>query len=709
MNKISRFFFLFVLLSSLTALAGKTEKAWEALAVFDYFKAKTLFSATIKKEPTAASYGLAIIYYRNDNPFHDLDSATNHIRRALQSFDGEIVKKEKQFTKWKVYKTSLLALRNDIYAETFQRTIKTGNIAAFETFIRLYADAIQFEDAVSKRDSLAYEQVQLTDAWESYRGFMEKYPASKEYESAKKLYELKLFTSWTQSNSIKSYESFIEKYPKSPHVTDAENAIFALSVTGGMIDEYYLFIRKYPANRNVETAWYNIYTLYTTDFKLQSFQDFLKVFPDYPFSENVNRDMELAMLVLLPVKQNDKWGFIDTTGKVRIPCIYEWCEDYNEGLAAVGFNGKAGYISKNGTQVFPFLFDETESFSQGLAEVMKNGKYGVVRNTGKQILACEYDEVAFEDAVKLIAVKKDGKYGLVDEGGTERTPRHFDKLGFFAFGLASAEQGGKWGFIDATGKWVIPVQFEGAMGFSSNGFAEVRKGGKKGVIDRNGKLIVPCIYSEIGPLHDGLMMVADSLHYGFIDTAGKIRIEVDMDHSSVLDLASGFCNGLARAYKNGKMGLIDLQGKYVVTRDYQRIDLDQNEQDLFIVKKGGKYGVIDRKGKTIIPFQYEQFGKFFHGKAIAARSEEGEWGVIGKNRKTIIAFEYDEISPVDDEGKLFLVEYDGKFGAYKSDGAKWIETIYSAIEVSGDFARLEKDKKISWMNIKTGKVIWKEE
>ena len=73
------------------------------------------------------------------------------------------------------------------------------------------------------------------------------------------------------------------------------------------MEEYYDFIRKYPANHNVEAAWQNIYTLVISTNKFTSFEEFKEKFPDYPYLEVVNRDLELAKRDLLPIRENERW------------------------------------------------------------------------------------------------------------------------------------------------------------------------------------------------------------------------------------------------------------------------------------------------------------------------------------------------------------------------------------------------------------------
>ena len=51
---------------------------------------------------------------------------------------------------------------------------------------------------------------------------------------------------------------------------------------------------------------------------------------------------------LASVELNNKWGFIDTTGKIVIPFVYESFSNFVKGLALVTINNKSFYINKKG-------------------------------------------------------------------------------------------------------------------------------------------------------------------------------------------------------------------------------------------------------------------------------------------------------------------------------------------------------------------------
>lgn len=65
--------------------------------------------------------------------------------------------------------------------------------------------------------------------------------------------------------------------------------------------------------------------------------------------------------------------------------------------------------------------------------------------------------------------------------------------------LAKVKENGKWGYIDQTGRTIIPIVFNDVGDFSS-GIAKVKLNGKYGYYNRTGKEIIPAIYDELGDI-----------------------------------------------------------------------------------------------------------------------------------------------------------------------------------------------------------------
>ncbi|PPJ62334.1 WG repeat-containing protein [Cuspidothrix issatschenkoi] len=96
---------------------------------------------------------------------------------------------------------------------------------------------------------------------------------------------------------------------------------------------------------------------------------------------------------LASVNIDDKWGYIDKTGKIVIPLQFNKVGNFHEGLAGVEIDYKWGYIDKTGKIVVPPEFEteaeyderkakfkEAESLKEGLKPVKMGRKYGYIRN-----------------------------------------------------------------------------------------------------------------------------------------------------------------------------------------------------------------------------------------------------------------------------------------------------------------------------------------
>ena len=126
------------------------------------------------------------------------------------------------------------------------------------------------------------------------------------------------------------------------------------------------------------------------------------------------------------------------------------------------------------------------------------------------------------------------KWGFVDETGKLIIPYKYDNVDGFIEGLAAVNLNGKWGFIDSTNNIVIPLKYSRVDGFSE-GLAKVHFNGKCGFIDKNDKVMVPLEYKfawgfsekllKWGP-PEGYAMVMIDGKYGFYDRTGTEVVPV---------------------------------------------------------------------------------------------------------------------------------------------------------------------------------------
>lgn len=159
-------------------------------------------------------------------------------------------------------------------------------------------------------------------------------------------------------------------------------------------------------------------------------------------------------------------GFLDTNGRIVIAPKFRYADSFHEGLAAVLEGDHWCYIDKTGSVVIrlPDNCSTAERFSEGLAAVALGGE---------------------EKTPEFLHVRDGAKWGFIDTSGKVVVPPQFyvdatyglaGNRPSFKEGLAPVAVGDdvhhRYGYIDRTGAWVIQPRFKKAGGFS-NGKARV--------------------------------------------------------------------------------------------------------------------------------------------------------------------------------------------------------------------------------------------
>lgn len=218
---------------------------------------------------------------------------------------------------------------------------------------------------------------------------------------------------------------------------------------------------------------------------------------------------------LAAVKKDDKYGFIDQTGRFLIQPVWSNAEKFSEGLAAVSLeddsNGspfvlilssRTSYINRKGECVIPPKYYSGCSFSDGLASVSvpvsdDQLQAGFIDRTGEVVIQPgRWDEVINRLSEGVIAVVKDGKPLYIDQHGNVKIelPHDASMARFLDFseGMArfsiSTDGEYKYGFIDTSGSVVIPAHFDSTEDFD-HGLARATVDDVEGLINKEGDFV----------------------------------------------------------------------------------------------------------------------------------------------------------------------------------------------------------------------------
>lgn len=100
---------------------------------------------------------------------------------------------------------------------------------------------------------------------------------------------------------------------------------------------------------------------------------------------------------LIAKELNGKWGFVDSNDKTVIPFIYDFANDFSEGLASVRKNYSWGYIDTSGNTVIPFIYDGAWSFINGAAPVFKDNLWGFIDKDQNIVIDYKYINISLMD------------------------------------------------------------------------------------------------------------------------------------------------------------------------------------------------------------------------------------------------------------------------------------------------------------------------
>ena len=300
-------------------------------------------------------------------------------------------------------------------------------------------------------------------------------------------------------------------------------------------------------------------------------------------------------------------GFADWAGVTVIEPQYKDCGEFSDGLAAVQIGSRWGYIDSDGKLTIKAQFATAEAFSERLAFVeLATGQKAVIGTNGTVLFEADYYEHGrFLEGVAPVHPVMHWHCGLGEErreySGTH-PPRE-----------CPVDQAWPtdhyWGYIDRTGKMVIPAQFLLAHEFH-DGLARERDG----FIDHNGNEVIHTEVMGATDFSEGEAAVEEDDKWGYIDTHGTYIVR------PVYEAAEAMSDGRGLVKSDGKYGFVDASGTPVIVAQFDGALSFSN--GLAAVRIGEKWGYIDRSGEVAIPFQFDSAESFQNGQAVVTTGGE---------------------------------------------------------------------------------------
>ena len=164
------------------------------------------------------------------------------------------------------------------------------------------------------------------------------------------------------------------------------------------------------------------------------------------------------------------------------------------------------------------------------------------------------------------------------------------------------------------------------------------------------------------------------------------EILTDYDQVEVIDNADKDNNlwyekNVLKVSKNGKYGLIDLNGKELLPLEYDEITVLEGMENSIIVKNGENIGLVNDNGSIIIDVNFKDIKPLgnTYKEGYITIDESGKYGVVSATKKQILENKYDDIIPVY-LNDYYLVQENGKKELIDSKGTVILDKNFDDIK-----------------------------
>ena len=223
--------------------------------------------------------------------------------------------------------------------------------------------------------------------------------------------------------------------------------------------------------------------------------------------------------------------------------------------------------------------------------------------------------------------------------------------------------------------------------------------GKWGIIDSNGNTVIEPTYSDMLQVPDKTKPVFICTYdINYNDNTYKTKAinekneqlfnkyeDIETIQNSDENNNLWYETNVLKVKKDGKYGVINLDGKEVVACEYDDITALKGVTNSLVTTKDGKKGLVDNTGSVIIDNNYKDI------KALTDRYEDGyvvqdtseKFGVINYNKKVALECKYDLVKNVIGNSS-YVVKENGVLKVVNNEGQTYLEDKYTDIKDIND-------------------------
>ena len=197
-----------------------------------------------------------------------------------------------------------------------------------------------------------------------------------------------------------------------------------------------------------------------------------------------------------------------------------------------------------------------------------------------------------------------------------------ESTGYYA--LYSAD---KWGIINQAGQTIITPSYQEMI-----------------VIPNEAKEVFICTYDINEETGEYKSKAINSKNEAIFTEYEQVEPIINFDENDNV----WYEKNALRVKKDGKYGLIDLNGAKLLPCEYEEITALRGIENSILIKKDGKIGLVNDTGSIIIEPNYKEIKNLGENykEGYITISEDGKYGVVSTTKMQLLENKYDEVKQI---------------------------------------------------------------
>jgi len=375
---------------------------------------------------------------------------------------------------------------------------------------------------------------------------------------------------------------------------------------------------------------------------------------------------------VLGYRRGNFWGLLNLKNEKISEAVYTSLQPFNQKYIIAGRLGKFsnhnyfGVIKTNGQTSIPFKYYTLKSCGDLLIASLDNDNrhlyHGLIDKKDKILIPFEYCELEMLTNALFIAKDCEEAVYLIDEKGNKMNEEPLSGVSLVEDGLMVIDQNGKKGLVDQSGNLLLKPIFK-EIRISEEG-VKALPFPKWEVYDQDFNKIFAYNYDEIKPLGQNRYLAKSENHQAIVNSENKLVSA--FENINIHD----FKDTLAIFSKDGKSGLISINGKPLLKAEFSEIDFQGNFIFLAREISGSKQWMVMNNHLDTIANSGFKDVKFLNSDVIGVFDGD-YWGMIDQNGNQIATFKYDSLKSL--SKKSIKVTLLGQQGIMDMNG-DWVVT-----------------------------------